>query len=277
MNSFYKNGLLDILKEKRNKHSFRLLSEDVSILLIFDKNFNAQCLITESYSKNKGYSEEEKDAIFIARYIEKKISIPSYFIRYNQEELDVNSIITFNRTKDKTLKKITLSEAFSYVNKESLFNFKIVDKKNVSKQINDKVSTPFHRWQRSHLNYTGFPVDLDMVCFLNNELKAIIELKRSYINNWTPFKNDMNNYLALAKVSDLMSIDFFLLFVQQEKKNDVSYDDYNKLYLYNIFHKIGNYKENSLIFNLNEFMTLDNLIEKDINILKDKPLKTISM
>lgn len=281
MNTFYKNDFLDILKENKEKHCFKLLSKDVSIIIIFNSDNIAKCLITESYSKEEYFSEEEKDSIYIARQIENKLSIPSFFIKYSQEELDTDSEVIFNKTNLKQISKLKLKDIFQEINKETEINFEIVNTKKVKKEINDKFSTPFHKWQRDYLKYNGFPVDLDLAYSSNEnnniKLNAIVELKRSYITNWLPYKNDIKNYLALSKFSDNMEIDFLLIFIQQIKNNEEVYDDYNQIYIYNIFHKIGKYKEDSILFSLKDYLSLEELLNKNFNLLKTKPLKNISM
>lgn len=258
--SFYKSGLYSFLRENREKHCFRLLSENIGVLIIFNtSNLMPMCILIESWiynmDLNTDLSNEENDAIRIAENLCLKTNIPYYFFRYSGNYIDLESRIGcyINGQYNTTM---TISDFF-----KNLQGFQITNlSKTTTKEINSRCSTPFHEWQRKHLIYNGFPIDIDMY-FDNNQTPFIVEIKRSYIKNWKPYKDDAMNYLAMCKFCDLAGINFLLLFIQQEKNEEIIIDDYQNMTFYNVFHRIGNYLDpNTLFFGSSMKIKLEDLL-----------------
>lgn len=265
MVNFYNSDTYRILKNNINKHHFRLLSETVGVLIIFGDNFIPQCILIESWNKDLNqFSSEENDAIQIAKTICGKINLPFYFLKYSDDMINNQSQIIYYTSQDVNAPYDTtnLYDFFTKCIHNNSVNFTILDKeKRVAKEINDKASTPFHIWQRKYLQYDGFPIDIDMV-YYDTDIRAIIELKRSYIQNWKPYKFDEKNYLSICKLCNLLEINFLLFFIPQLKNNGRTVDDYEHIRIYDIYHKIGNYQNSDDVFFCQKYkISLNDLIQ----------------
>ncbi len=268
--NFYNNDMLLYLRNNKTIHNYRLLSETVGVLVIFDENFNALCILIESYNKDLSkLSDEERDALNISKYFYQTIGLPFYFLKYSDDDLTVNSNIEYIISGMQTTNSCLLGDFFTNIIKNTSVNFTLTSKNTPTKAINDKTSTPFHIWQRSNLGYSGFPVDIDMVFIQNNILHSLIEIKRSYIRDWKPYKADKNNYLAMCKLCNLAEINFFLFFIPQHKNGSIKTDDYNNIAIYDIFHRIGNYKNaDDIFFSKRATLDLSNLIKLNFSFFK---------
>lgn len=265
--SFYHNNMLSFLLQKKDSHNFRLLSEQIGVLIIFDQNFNAQCIFIESWDKtlNK-LTDEENDAIKVAQYFYNKIGLIFYFIKYSDSELNNGSQILYKKYDNmKGLKLCTLFDFFTHIVSDSNVNFRInLNQKHNIKVINDSISTPFHKWQRDNLSYDGFPVDIDIALVEDENVLSLIEIKRSRIQNWKPYKADKNNYLAMCKFCDRLETNFFLFFISQQENGGQKIDDYEHIDIYDIYHKIGNYKEaDNIYFKKIKTLSLNELLKYD--------------
>ena len=246
---FYHNNMLQHLRVNKGSHCYRLLSETVGVLVIFNSNFDALCILIESYNENLAVLDsEEQDAINISNYICNKLGIPFYFFKYSDKILNNNTQVLYFMNGMYSFDICSLYDFFTNKIINPNVNFNISNKNTPSKYINDKNSTPFHEWQRNCLNYNGFPVDIDMVFYENNVLYSLIEIKRSFVKDWKPYKADKNNYLALCKFCDRLEVNFSLFFIPQIKNLSVKVDDYDHISIYNVLHKVCNYKEADDIF-----------------------------
>lgn len=277
MNSFYYNNMLSILRANANKHHFKLLDEKVGFLIIYNKiNFNPLCILIESWNKTGNITNEENDACGIAKYLSKTLNIPFYFISYSDDTLNHQSEITYYTSNDLgKIYKGKLGDFFTKLTNEYL-EFRVISMEKYVKPINDKSSTPFHVWQRKYLKYIDLfyddpnndnikMVDVDMV-YCDTKVRSIIEIKRSYVSDWKPYKADENNYLSICKFCDLLGINFFLFFVPQNNNNGVKIDDYEHIKIYDMYHRIGGYNDsNGLIFKERCVISLNELMIKEFN------------
>ena len=55
-----------------------------------------------------------------------------------------------------------------------------MNEKRAKKSINDKGSSTYHEWQRTHMGDSILAVDIDLLRLDNGRISEIIELKRSH-------------------------------------------------------------------------------------------------
>lgn len=276
MENFYKCDMLSLLRERKKEHNFRLLSEKIGVLLIFDDNFELKFILVESWvdSINSELSSEEQSAIRFSEHISCLLGKSFYFFRYEDNEIRDISTVQYRTSKSgNDLKKCNVMTFFNEHVEECTLK-----EKNVKKQINKSLSTPFHQWQRKYLDYKGFSIDIDMLFASEGKVKFIVEIKRSKISNWKPYKEDANNYLAMSKLCEKIGVPFLLFFVPKIEKNNIIIDCINNLKIYDIYHRVGaKYLEpNSIFFNVRcENISLEELIKKDYSFFTENiDLKT---
>jgi hypothetical protein len=92
------------------------------------------------------------------------------------------------------------------------------------KPVNVRVANEFHTWQRANLPRRFVIQDIDTwVLALADSVKnyeplALIELKRSTISPklWTPFRDDLPNYVALFKLSTRAKLPLWVIYFTKE-------------------------------------------------------------
>lgn len=102
------------------------------------------------------------------------------------------------------------------------------------KQINSHYSSLFHKFLVEEIlnkwNYSIIPQDIDTFFYSNNDLIALIELKRGKSKTWNSFnppnntiwenkymKNDFNNYYSLFKLSKQLNTKLFTIQISSEE------------------------------------------------------------
>jgi len=88
------------------------------------------------------------------------------------------------------------------------------------KYINKSTANQFHDWQRTELPGRFVIQDLDTwILLISDTTKsfnplALVEEKRSTISpdSWTPFKDDLNNYLALYNLSVKAKLPLWIIY-----------------------------------------------------------------
>ena len=103
------------------------------------------------------------------------------------------------------------------------------------KRVNDKVSSSFHQWQRTHMGSRVIATDLDLIRFSEGEIDTLYELKRSYLalDEWNPFRTDRVNYLAGANLARMLGISYRVVYNVRHTKPEF-YDDISQLKVYDM-------------------------------------------
>ena len=92
------------------------------------------------------------------------------------------------------------------------------------KPLNRYTSNEFHDWQRQNLPGRFVIQDLDVWAIVvsdssrNYEPLCLIELKRSFYEpeKWSPFKNDLPNYMSLFKLSIRAKLPLTIIYFKKE-------------------------------------------------------------
>lgn len=93
------------------------------------------------------------------------------------------------------------------------------------KEINKSLANEFHTWQRDNLSGKFVIQDIDTWPIIvsnaanNYEPVCLIELKRSYSepSDWTPFKEDLPNYMAIFKLALKASVPLVIIYFKKGK------------------------------------------------------------
>lgn len=150
----------------------------------------------------------------------------------------------------------------------------------MAKAINDHLSSDFHWIINKYLEDNNIKVikqDIDSWLLKVDETWLsfvwFYEIKRSFdISTWKPYFADANNYYALSKLSNLLWIDFFVLFYEKDKLRDhwVKIFKVNWLDWKNMFECLWITKMNNL---RSELLKLSNL---DLNGVREVALQWTS-
>lgn len=62
--------------------------------------------------------------------------------------------------------------------------------------------------------------DIDLIRYQGEEIREIIELKRSYIDieKWEPYKQDYKNFILLSKLARRRELDFLLSIITVQRR-----------------------------------------------------------
>lgn len=140
-------------------------------------NIGSGCSTEEMNEANKAFS--------IARYLR----LPFIFVRFMVNS-EVVGVWEENAGKWCTLSYDQLRDVYE--------RYGVVQPGTARKRVNQYTSSPYHDWQRNNLGSITVS-DLDLIKYVDDEVKEIIELKRSKMSleTWTPFYRDYSNFALL--------------------------------------------------------------------------------
>ena len=77
-------------------------------------------------------------------------------------------------------------------------SYGVVQPGTAKKRVNQYTSSPYHDWQRNNLGRITVS-DFDLIKYQDNEVKEIVELKRSKItlDHWRPYTKDYPNFALI--------------------------------------------------------------------------------
>lgn len=155
-------------------------------------------------------------------YIGNKLDLPVIWIgnKNNIEEgIELGQIIIEDNKlclKDHKLRKDT--ESIDYI--QNTFK-EFYKKKGTDKAVNLKTAGNFHKWSRLNLPERYIKADIDLTLNKDGNPISLIEVKRSFDpEKWTPFKNDLNNYLLQFRICNKIGIKAILIQQPKTKIND---------------------------------------------------------
>jgi hypothetical protein len=140
-------------------------------------SINNNCSDVEINKANKAFS--------IARYLR----LPFIFVRFMVNS-GVVGVLEENDGQWRTLTYDQLGDIYA--------EYDVVQPGTAGKRVNQYISSSYHAWQRNSLG--GITVsDFDLIKFIDDEVKEIVELKRSKksLNDWEPYHNDYPNFALL--------------------------------------------------------------------------------
>lgn len=208
MERYSNNGIcLYIKKQVEKGANSNILFYDItrSLLVIADKKNNEPIalLIDDRVEIEENvFSEEEKRYANICILIATRANLPLFWIKYKDREILMNEDqVLFWDSINKTgrFQSIKMGELES-IFKKSGISCSLVHK-TPQKWKNDSLSSAFHIWQRDCFK-VGVFTDVDLIRMEGDEIKEVIELKRSFfqLEKWHPFNNDINNFSIISNL-----------------------------------------------------------------------------
>jgi hypothetical protein len=111
-------------------------------------------------------------------------------------------------------KILNLDEAANEIQNIFGTNYKDLGTK---KQVNKRTAGSFHKWSRNFLPSAYNKEDIDILVSNNkdNSPRALVEIKRSIYyspNGWSPYRDDIRNYILQFKVCNILNIAPILIY-----------------------------------------------------------------
>lgn len=233
MNYYTGNGVYDFLAACKERTNFFWTSANLWLLVYGDENYDPRVLTVASGNQlDIPITEDEKRAVHVAMQLTENTDVPVNFIRF-----DPNKPIEQVRYCAQGMEQIPIISSLELQNRFSRFGLKM-NNMHAQKSINDRSSSPYHQWQRTHMGNSVTVSDIDLLRFENGILKEIIELKRSYINldQWKPYQDDYPNFILISKLARKKELGFYIVYNHRTKMP--FYDDVSKLKIFEFDHGV---------------------------------------
>lgn len=153
---------------------------------------------------------EQPTIIHAINFLSLKSKIPLIRIQFNDVDQQILSVDVIVNSLSGTYTSFTLEELKKHFSSMGL----PVNNGICGKYLNDKISSSYHKWQRSALGSIKVSdIDLIRVDQSGNPTE-ILELKRSYIplDKWTPYRDDFANFNALLKICLACQIKMYIAY-----------------------------------------------------------------
>ena len=296
METYDNNGICQYLNAKAKNIFLTDLTK--SMLIIADKKTQEPLVVVlddRVDSISDQVTSEEKETIEIGKVISDKTKLPFFIIRYcdgldnSFSEREINIGEYHPNANDLTFMVSTIDYFVKRLNDNGIIAS--YERRSPQKQTNDKLSSDFHYWQRECLR-VGIFTDIDMIRYdaRNGVIERVYELKRSkeFFEDWKPYYKEIYNYRILARVCEMMGVQFYIVFNGQKRIDQMTrrlinyyylvtkrngekyYDDVMELRIFLMCKPIGGSIEEIVPVEA-EHITIDHFIQSDqVSILKEK-------
>ncbi len=234
MSEYYTgNGIYEYLAGCREKENFYWTSGNMWLLVYGDKKHNPKVVTVasqRSFQYGRKLSKNEQQAMQTAQRIADAAEIPVNFIRFEPEK----------RIQEVEYWEDGMADIFRISSENLKERFEscglTMNLCRVQKAINDRSSSPYHEWQRTHMGSSVVAADMDLIRLQRGKPTEILELKRSYIHltNWTPYKEDYENFYLLSSLAKRSGLKFYIVYNRRIK--DPYKDDISRLKLFAFDH-----------------------------------------
>lgn len=231
MEYYVGNGVYDFLKKCKERDNFFWTSGNIWLLVYGDENYKPRVITAASGNKlNVTVTEEEKRAVSAARQITENTNIPVNFVRFDPDE-PIHQVKYWEQGMD----KIIIISSSDLRDRFAQYGLRMNDLQ-AHKSVNDKISSPYHDWQRRHMGDSVAVTDIDLLRFENNAPAEIIELKRSYkaLDIWEPYTNDYKNFILISNLAKKRNLKFYIVYNRRTK--NPFFDDVSKLKIFEFDH-----------------------------------------
>lgn len=183
------NAICDYIN--RNQLDYYYSAKDMWLLLYGTAESIPKILVMVNKVENikEPITKKETEHFPKARLIAGSLKLPLICIRFS---IDSNEVLMWDNTRRKWYK-------LTYDQLEKVYaQYGVKEEGNVKKEVNQYVSSPYHRWQREKLG-SVIATDLDLLKCEDGEIKEMIELKRSHekIYEWMPYSKDFSNFALI--------------------------------------------------------------------------------
>lgn len=232
MDYYVGNGVYDFLSKCKEKENYFWTSENFWILVYGDSNYEPKVVTVASGNPlNIVITEAEMKAVKVARQLVEGTDIGVNFVRFDPCK-PINQVAYWNPG----MARIPIISSEELKNRFRQYGLEM-NEMSAHKSINDKSSSPYHDWQRAHMGDSVIVADIDLIRYQGEEIREIIELKRSYIDieKWEPYKQDYKNFILLSKLARRRKLDFFIVYNHRTKTP--FFDDVSKLKIFAFDHR----------------------------------------
>lgn len=236
MDYYVGNGVYDFLSRCKEKENFFWTSGNLWILVYGDSNYEPKVVTVASGNPlNMEVTGAETKAVNAAKQLVEGTDIGVNFVRFDPCK-PINQVAYWNPG----MARIPIISSEELKNRFWQYGLEM-NEMCAHKLINDKSSSPYHDWQRSHMGDSVVVADIDLIRYQREMPREIIELKRSYINieKWEPYKQDYKNFILLSKLAERRQLDFFIVYNHRTKTP--FYDDISQLKIFEFDHRMQPY------------------------------------
>lgn len=249
------NAIYDFVCEKgldyyySAEHTWMLIYGDAEsrpkIMVFVNKveNINNDCRYEEKI--------EAKKALDIANYFK----LPFIFVRFMENNEEV-------RVWEERVKKW---RTLTYDQLRDIFEaYGVVESGTAKKRVNQYTSSPYHDWQRNNLGRITVS-DFDLIKYQDNEVKEIVELKRSKIpfDYWNPYENDYPNFALIINtiVGSEKRISFTLYYnLMKEGERGMRQEDISKIKVFDFVIPNHMISSSQVRYSFKDYYTLEQLL-----------------
>lgn len=238
MSNYYNTNAIYEYLEEHNVTGFLFARDSLWLLLYGDSKCTPKILIVVSATNSEDYanlvfSSHEKDIFNVGEQLAKKAGLPFGIIRFCSDLKEIETVQYINWSTRKHI-TISIDELRNFFEQYGIHT----KNSKSAKPVNSKTSSAFHDWQRNTLGDEIVATDLDLLRVdKNGNPTDIYELKRAErppFDEWKPFIRDYPNFKLISKFSEMVGIDFYILFNRREKQP--FFDDISKLKLFTFDH-----------------------------------------
>lgn len=222
--SYYSDNAFYKYVRENSIASFEYHSGDIWQLVYGNKEAEPNLLVlvfaVNEENMLTSLTRDENNAIHRMAEISKKSKLPFICFRFNKAVKLLTSVAIFTNDGPKLYAVAALKDFYKK-------NGLPINEYVTTKNINDKSSSAYQDWQRTHLGSDLKVIDLDLFKIKNNEIYGIYELKRSFydVKRWNPYPEDYNNFRMLSNLGRLCDIPVFIAYNKRTKnplKDDIS-------------------------------------------------------
>ena len=222
MRYYQGNGVYRFLENCEQRGSFYWTGRNLWLLIYGDEYNEPRVLTVASGMKlDVQITEDEKRALNVAKQLTKNTDLPINFVRFDPAK-------PFEQVRYWEQGMHTMPVLSDMDLRERFEQYGLtMNEKRAKKSINDKGSSTYHEWQRTHMGDSILAVDIDLLRLDNGRISEMIELKRSHkdIKIWEPYEDDYNNFILLSRLARKTNLDFYIVYNHRTKKpfmDDVS-------------------------------------------------------
>lgn len=226
MSNYYTTNAMYEYLEENQIPGFLFARKNIWLLIYGTAMSDPRLILVASAVSQEEFDEEipgehEMEMIDVASRLSERSGLNAYILRYRKDDVvlgEVQLACLNEREKSiSSLRGLFEDEGLSLIGAGS------------TKDVNDKISSPFHQWQRENMGTEIIATDIDLLRMDGEEPVRIYELKRSYytLERWNPFPDDYPNYKLIATFADMADVDFQIVY--NRRTTNPFFDDISRL------------------------------------------------
>lgn len=232
MEEYYKtNAIYETLDSI--EHDFLWVSGNAWLLVYGNKNDQKAKVLVLTHGTSW---KKQEDVIKFLKFLSKRLRIPIYKIMFDDSVDTSISEIAFSTILEDDGEMYFLNELKNIFKNAGL---NIIDG-SCDKYLNDKISSAYHKWQRTSLGNKIIVSDIDLIRMDEKKQEPIelIELKRSTakVTDWKPYRDDFANFNLIDTISKQTNIPLTIVYnrmIKNKLTKTILKDIYNPVSIFN--------------------------------------------